>query len=126
MKFFFMTVLIVTTSSATASSKALSKRTWLINGEKIEMVRSKNGLIHHSTNCLKKKSCLALLAQKKAPSIELQQKDLNGGKPPGSVLCLRLGGINVIAKSKKGDISFCRFEDMSYTESATLNIGQYH
>ena len=111
---------------AIASPKmALNKSNWKIRKQSIEMVRSSSGHIHMSSNCLSHKKCLALLAQKNAKNIKFAPVDLKGGKNPGSVLCLKLGGQDMQGTNKYGPLSFCRFEDNSYIESALLNL-KYH
>ena len=108
---------------AIASPKvALNKSNWKIRKQSIEMVRSSSGHIHMSSNCLTNKKCQALMAQKKAAQVKFSAIDLKGGKNPGSVLCLKLGGVDLEGTNKFGPLSFCRFEDNSYIESALLNL----
>jgi hypothetical protein len=65
--------------------------------------------------------CEARKAFKRVKKIELQPKDFEGGREPGSMLCLKLGAQVIISvDARKNQVSHCRFSDGSSAETSAL------
>ncbi|MBI3544541.1 MAG: DUF333 domain-containing protein [Deltaproteobacteria bacterium] len=68
-------------------------------------------------------SCEAQALLKKAPQVaRLSEKERQGGKNPGSVLCAKLNGTVAYAKLESGsEITFCEASDHSVVDCNALH-----
>lgn len=68
-----------------------------------------------------------LLALAKKRAMRLLQEDLEGGKNPGSVICSKLKGQIVIARTQArgGEVTFCRAKDASLIDCNSLGSAFY-
>jgi hypothetical protein len=76
-----------------------------------------------SLNCYKgKKNCKALLAFNNRKKINLSEKDIAGGKNPGSVVCKKfyLGKVLILKNSEGLENSFCKFSDNTLISSSDI------
>lgn len=78
-----------------------------------------------SQDCLRKKKCQALLSLKeeKLKKIVLKTSELEDGKSPATLLCKKLEGKLVLAKSDLGhEEFFCEFSDKSMISTSSQHM----
>jgi hypothetical protein len=74
-----------------------------------------------SINC-KTNKCFAYKALKDQSKIQLTEKELEGGKNPGAVICKKIfnGNILILRDKLKNENAFCKFFDGSIVSASGL------
>jgi putative hemolysin len=91
-------------------------------GKKQEMVRIADQELLVDRLCWShRNTCKALLKLPQA-TLSAVRGELSGGRNPGAVVCLKLGGESVVGLDVRGnENSFCRFDDGSLISNGSLH-----